>query len=201
MSMLDWPRDCGGDADSFIGGKVLKEVAVGVLRALGNPNAPVVVEEWGDFQCPFCRAFALGAERQLRDTLVASGEVRFVWHNFAFLGPESVWAAEAADCAGDEDAFWAYHDKLFAEQDGENQGKFVKPNLITFAGELSLDVARFNTCLSRNQYLARIEAERAEGLELGVDSTPTFFINGYKLTGVPTFHHLQQIISAQAPAA
>lgn len=81
-------------------------------NVLGRPDAPVEIELWADFQCPACRAFALGPGRQLEETLIAQGRAKLAWRNFAFLGPESLWAAEAAACAGEQGQFWAYHDTL-----------------------------------------------------------------------------------------
>lgn len=169
--------------------------------SLGNPNAPVTVVEWADFQCPYCREFALGAGKQLIQSLVPSGRVRFVWRDFAFLGPESVWAAEAAACAADQGKFWEYHDKLFAEQGGENQGAFAKANLERFAAELGLDAAAFDRCLTSNQHLARVEQERATGTREGVDATPTIFVNGQKYVGPPTYDRLRALIDTASAAA
>jgi protein-disulfide isomerase len=170
-------------------------------HALGDANVPVVVEEWADFQCPYCREFSKGPGRQLRDTLVRDGQVRFVFHNFAFLGPESVWAAEAADCAGDQGKFWDYHDKLYDKGNGENQGAFAKPNLERFAAELGLNPQEFDQCLVRGRYDRAVAAEREQGMQLGVESTPTLFVNGRKVNGVPSFAELVQLINRARAAA
>ena len=78
---------------------------------------------------------------------VNNGNVRLGYWHVAFLGEESQWAAEASECAADQDKFWEYHDKLFASQSGENQGAFNKDNLKQFAADLKLDTAAFNECL------------------------------------------------------
>ncbi|MGH2461125.1 MAG: DsbA family protein [Chloroflexota bacterium] len=169
--------------------------------SLGSPNAPVTVVEWADFQCPYCRGFALGAGKQLIQNLVPSGRVRFVWRNFAFLGPESVWAAEAAACAADQGKFWEYHDKLFDEQGGENQGGFSKANLERFASELGLDAAAFDHCLTSDQHQAAVEGERDVGTREGVDATPTIFVNGQKYVGPPTYDRLVAMIDTASAAA
>ena len=75
-------------------------------HSLGRESASVVVSVWGDYQCPYCRQFSLGPERQLREQFVENGTVRLVWYDFPFLGAESVWAAEAAEAAGAQEHYW-----------------------------------------------------------------------------------------------
>ena len=89
----------------------------------------------------------------------------------AFLGDESFWAAEASECAADQDAFWSYHDKLFASQAGENQGAFNKDRLKGFAAELGLDTAAFNTCLDSGKHTQEVQTQSAAARQLGVNST------------------------------
>ncbi len=101
----------------------------------------------------------------------------------AFLGDESQWAAEAAECAGDQGAFWAYHDKLFASQAGENQGAFAKDKLKGFAADLKLDTAAFNTCLDSGKYTQIVQTQTSAAQMLGVQSTPSFYINDWLVLG------------------
>jgi protein-disulfide isomerase len=170
-------------------------------HALGNQNAPVVVEEWADFQCPFCRRFFEGAGRALRKTYVANGKALFVFHNFPFLGPESLLAAEAAECAGEQGRFWDYHDKLFEEQQGENQGGFRPARLDRFAADLGLDVLSFDHCLQSQQCEPKVQRELDAGEQLGVSWTPTIIVNGVRLPGVPSWDELRAVIDSQAQAA
>ena len=95
----------------------------------GDANAPVTMIEFGDFQCPFCGRYATSAGLQVEEQYIKTGKVRFGFVNFAFLGSESTWAAEAAECAADQNKYWEYHDKLYNSQSGENQGAFNKDNL------------------------------------------------------------------------
>jgi protein-disulfide isomerase len=122
--------------------------------------------------------------------------VRFGYVHFAFLGPESQWAAEASECAADQDAFWEYHDKLFESQSGENQGAFTKDNLKRWAGELGLDTRAFDECLDSGKYASLIDQESQAAQALGVRSTPTFLINGQPLIGAQPFEVFQQSIEA-----
>lgn len=114
---------------------------------------------------------------------VNTGKVTLVYKHSAFLGQESVWAAQAAECAADQGKFWQYHDLLFARQAGENQGAFTEDKLIGFAKELGFDMTKFEPCLKNDQTLSRVQADVQEGQEAGVRGTPTFFINGIPLVG------------------
>lgn len=165
-------------------------------HSMGSESAPVVVSAWGDYQCPYCRQFAQGPEQQLRDSLVKNGQVRFVWYDFAFLGPESYWAAEAAEAAGDQDRYWEYHDKLYQEQGPENSGAYSAENLLRFAQDVGLDLNQFVNDLQTSQPAERVAAEKQRGEELGVNSTPTVFVNDRKLEGVPTFEEISRAIKA-----
>ena len=162
-------------------------------NAMGESSAPVTIEEWGDFQCPACRVFATGVEPQVRTTYVATGKVRFIFRHLAFLGPESTWAAEATECAGEEGRFFDLHDRLYALQRGENTGAFTKLNLQKIARDLGLS-AGFDACLTGDRYGQRIRAETLAGQQKGVSATPTFFINGRKVEGSLSFDQLRAII-------
>ena len=114
---------------------------------------------------------------------VETGLVTFVYKHMAILGTESTWAAEASECAADQDKFWEYHDLVFSRQAGENQGAFTKDKLLGMAQELSLDMTKFEPCLKNDQTLGRVRADTEEGQEAGVRGMPTFFINGQGLVG------------------
>ncbi len=123
--------------------------------------------------------------------------VRFGYQHFAFLGTESEWAAEASECAGDQNAFWEYHDLLFDRWGGENRGAFSKDNLKQFAAEMGLDTAAFSECLDSGKYTSIVRAERAAAQSLGVRGTPAFLINGRPVVGAQPFEVFQQIIEAE----
>ncbi|WKZ45977.1 MAG: thioredoxin domain-containing protein [Anaerolineales bacterium] len=127
---------------------------------------------------------------------VSNGTVRVGYWNFAFLGPESTWSAEAAECAADQDQFWAYHDKLYESQAGENQGAFNKENLKKFAEEIGLDTQAFDECLDSGKYTSLIEQDTQAAQSLGVQSTPTFLVNGQPVIGAQPFEVFQQAIES-----
>ncbi len=126
-----------------------------------------------------------------------SGLVRFEYKNFAVIGPESIRAAEAAACANEQGQFWPYHDTIFANQRGENQGAFRNDTLKAIAAALGLDEAAFNDCLDSDRYREAVEAETTAGQERSVRSTPTLFINGEKIEGAIPFEQLQPLIEAE----
>lgn len=115
------------------------------------------------------------------------------WH-FAFLGDESFQAAEASECAADQDAFWEYHDLLFNNQNGENRGAFSTENLKAFAAELDLDTDEFNQCLDSGKYTEAVSSATGAAQSIGVRSTPAFIVNGQPVVGAQEFAFFQQLI-------
>ena len=125
---------------------------------------------------------------------VDTGKVKFVYLHVAILGQESIWAAQASECAADQDQFWAYHDLLFSRQAGENQGAFTKDKLLVLAQELKLDMAQFGPCLKNDETLDRVKGDTQEGQQVGVRGTPTFFVNGRAVVGALPLQDFQQVI-------
>jgi len=144
---------------------------------LGNADAPITIYEYSDFQCPFCQRAAAEVVPQLDTEYLATGKAKLIFKNFAFLGDESTWAAEASACASEQGKFWEYHNKLYENQAGENKGAFEVENLKRFAGEIGLNQVDFDTCFDERKYAAQIADERDEAENRGVNSSPTFFVN------------------------
>lgn len=126
-----------------------------------------------------------------------AGQVRFGYLHMAFLGPESEWSAEASECAAEQGAFWAYHDLLFDQLAGQNQGAFDKDRLKQFAAELGLETEVFNDCLDSGKYTSLVRTETAMVQSLGVRGTPAFLVNGRPLVGAQPFEAFQQIIETE----
>lgn len=162
----------------------------------GAPDAPVIVVEYGDFQCPYCRQFANGAVRQLKEDYVPGGQVRFVFRHLAFIGNESTWAAEASECANEQGHFWEYHDKLFDEQGEENGGAFSKDNLKRFAADLELDTEQFDQCLDSREYRSQVQDEVNEARRRGIRSTPSVLVNGQLIRDGSNYQVLQAAVEA-----
>lgn len=150
----------------------------------GNRDAKVAIVEFADFQCPFCGRHHELVYPEIVSEYVDTGKASYVYKHLAFLGPESVYAAVAAECAADQGKFWEFHNYLFEHQQGENEGAFNKDKLVGFAQEVGLDMAAFEPCLNTDATVDRVRADTQEAQTLGVSSTPTFFINGRPLVGL-----------------
>ncbi len=171
-------------------------------RVLGNPQAPVLIELYEDFQCPACAVFTSRLEPLLVQNFVATGSARLAFRQFPFIGPESLRAAEASLCADAQGRFWDYHDLLFANQSGENQGAFSDRRLIAFAESLGLDMGAFKTCFEDATYRDEAMAEFQAGRALGVDSTPTIVVNGRIVEGAsPNLIPSYELIAAAIETA
>jgi protein-disulfide isomerase len=181
----------------------MSQITIRPANRLGSPDAPITIVEFSDFQCPFCSKVEREAIAQLRDPYARNGKISIVYKHAAVLGDESTWAAQAAECAADQGQFWEYHDLLFANQDGENQGAFTKAKLIGLAQELELAPTRFASCLNNDETLTRVQADTQEAHAVGVRGTPTFFalapgsagINGRSLVGAQPFTAFEKMIA------
>ncbi len=146
--------------------------------ALGNPNASILIEEYSDFQCPFCKK----AEEVIQPILEQYGkEIRFEYHHYPILTkhPYALKAAEASECANDQGEFWRYHDILFKNQEGDG---LKVSNLKRYAEQLGLDTEKFNACLDSDAKKDIVLLEEREGVQKGVIQTPSFLINGKLFT-------------------
>ena len=154
-------------------------------HALGRADAGLVVEVWADYQCPYCARFTAQVEPQIVADYVATGKVRLVFRDLAFLGEESRWAAVAARLAEQQGRFWPYHDYLFANQQGENAGSFTIERLEEIAGRIGLDRSTFDAGLelsaARTAFAAIRTDMEADATRLGIHSTPTVVVDGRPL--------------------
>ena len=170
-------------------------------RSRGESNAPVTMIEFGDYQCPACKRFEETSASQIEETYIATGRVRLEFRNMSIIGDESTVAGAAAECANEQDAFWPYHDKLFEEQRGENSGAFSFDRLKGFASDLGLDQTAFDECLDSMRTQQVVLDETAAGREAGVNSTPSFFINGQLVKDARSFSDFQDIIEGKLAEA
>jgi protein-disulfide isomerase len=155
------------------------------MNNLGNPNAPVKVEAFEDFQCPFCKAYTQDTEPIIISTFVSTGKVYYTFTPFSFLddqagntAQESKTAAAAAFCAMDQGKFWQYHAMIYANQTGENVGDFTVRRLVAFAGKLGLDTNQFQSCMNSGKYTQQVLTDKADASTKGVNATPYFLVNG-----------------------
>ncbi len=169
--------------------------------ALGRVDAPVVLAEWGDFQCPFCRLYSTRTEPALLRQYVDSGQVRVEWHDFAYLGPESVLAARAARAAGEQGRFWDFHTALYADQPAENRGLVTDASLAATATRLGLDVDRFRRDYADPAIAAAVAADQDEGARLGVGGVPSFVVGDRLIFGAQPLSTFQQALDAALAGA
>jgi protein-disulfide isomerase len=157
----------------------------------GNPDAPVTIVEFSDFQCSFCRKFWQETLPRIEEKYIRTGKVRFVYRHLAILGPPSVQAGIAAECAHEQGKFWPYHDRLFT-----NTGPFAftTRNLKRHAEALQLDTAKFGACLDSERPREKVEQETIIGRAIGMTGTPGFLINGGRLIGAQPYEVFEEII-------
>ena len=159
--------------------------------SLGPADAKIVIVEFSDFQCPYCRSFHAETFKALLDAY--PGQVRFVYRNFPLtsIHPGAMPAAVASLCANDQNAYWDFYEKLFSSEDLD-EATFVK-----YATDLGLNVDTFTTCLSAGGHDAAIKQDMDFSINLGVQSTPTFFVNGLAMVGAQPLSSFKQLIDKE----
>jgi protein-disulfide isomerase len=159
--------------------------------AIGPTNAPITIVEFSDYQCPFCRRW----HAEVYEPLLAAypGQIRLVYRHLPLtsIHPDAMSAAEAAMCAGEQDAYWQYHEKLFG---GESLGNSI---YVQYARDLGLNMMTFEACLSDHKYQQAVQADSDFALNLGIRSTPTFFINGLAIVGAQPLDVFKQVIDKE----
>jgi len=156
-----------------------------------------LIEEFSDFQCPFCRRYVEQTQPSLDKDYVATGKVRLVFKNFPLraIHPHAESAAEAALCAGVQGKFWPMHDLLFQHQSEWEGKKDAAPVFRSFAQKLGLDMARYDLCWKAQPFKDQINRELAEGKSRGVSGTPSFFINGWPVVGAQPLSTFRDVIA------
>lgn len=160
--------------------------------SIGPDDAPIVIVEFSDFQCPFCKRW----HEQVYQPLMAAypGKIRLVYRNLPLtsIHPEAMPAAEASMCASEQNAYWQYHEALFNGQEVLSSGFYTQT-----ATDLGLDLTAFQTCMDEHRYQAQIQADMDFALGIGVQSTPTFFINGLAIVGAQPLSTFTDIIDKE----
>ena len=163
--------------------------------AMGDAKAAVTLVEFSDFQCPFC-ARVMPTLKRVRETY--GDRVRIVWKDFPLtaIHPQAFRAAEAGQCAREQGKFWEYHDRLFA-----NQQMLDVEFLKKYAADTGLDAAKFSACMDTAKYGDRVQEQMGIGARLGVESTPTTFINGRLVSGAQPYEVFAAIIDEELERA
>lgn len=153
----------------------------------GNLGAKLVIVQFSDFQCPFCFQ-AFPAIREIMNKY--QDQSLFIYRHFPIQGENSFLAAEAAECAWEQNLFWQFHDRLFFSSTRE-----ISLEKLQAAAQLSgLNLEQFNQCLNFGRYRAQVVEDFEDAVNLGVAGTPTFFINGHRIAGVVTLEQWEKII-------
>lgn len=159
---------------------------------IGPEDAEIIIVEFSDYQCPYC----LRWHQQVYNELMAAypGKIRLVYRNLPLtsIHPEAMPAAIAAECAGDQNAYWPYHDALFSGKYELGQEAYKQ-----YASELGLDTAAFETCLTENPNADVIQADMDFAINLGIRSTPTFFVNGLAIVGAQPIEVFKSVIDRE----
>ena len=167
------------------------EIPTDGYYTLGPADAPITLVEFSDFQCPYCRRWH---EETYKPLLAAyPGQIKVVYRNLPLVSihPDAFSAAEAAMCAGEQNVFWPYHDKLFSSE-ALNEVVYEQ-----YAQELSLNIPTFVDCITEHKYQEEIKSDSDFAINLGISSTPTFFINGLAVVGAQPLDVFTQIIDKE----
>lgn len=181
-------RGGGGDSDMVAALQDAHENFPQDLAAgasVGDPDAPLKLDMYEDFQCGFCLSHTAEAEPTLIEEYVKTGKLQITFKHLPVLGTESLRAATASQCAADQDRFWDYQNRLFLEiaekNPARNSGAFSDDNLRKFASDVGLDVDEFDQCFNSDTHLALIQQQERDARAFGLTGTPSFVINGQPL--------------------
>jgi protein-disulfide isomerase len=162
--------------------------------SIGPDNAPVTIIEFSDFQCPYCEVWY----KQVYQQLLAAypNKIRLVYRDLPLpMHPEAVPAAEAAECANEQGAFWKYHDLLFDQQYGLNRAAYEH-----YAADLGLDPTAFAACLDSHRFQSEIQADASDAASVGISGTPSFVVNGRILVGALPLSEFKAVIDEELAA-
>ena len=178
------PKDVSSDDDAF----------------LGDKDASVVLIEFSDYQCPFCRSFWRDTLPLIKSEYIDTGKATFVYRDFPLsFHPGAMPAAQATECAEEQGKFWEMHDKIFSEQDKQGTGtiQFDGNDVKKWAGGIGLNMDEFNSCFGSQKYDNEIAIDLKDGQAAGVSGTPTLFINGKSVVGAQPFSVFKSLIEAE----
>ena len=169
---------------------------------LGDPNAPITLVEFGDYQCHYCNVFFESIEEDIIKNYVETGKVKMIFKDYNIIGPDSVKASQGAHCANDQGLFWEYHDILYSNWTGENNGWASGTNLANFAQEVGLDTNEWSECMIQQKHSQTILNSNDDAKALELTGTPAFFVinsNGEisKLFGAQPFEVFKKTFDSE----
>lgn len=171
------------------------DVAVGHFPPQGNENAKVKIIEFADLRCPFCQQFYKEAEQSIINDYVKTGKAVLYFRHFEFLGPASLVAGNAVECANEQGKFWEMHNYLYDNQPSESDtSMYTNEKMTQIAGTLGVNTTQFKSCMDSNKYQANLDKDMSDGQAAGVSGTPTIFINGRSIVGAEPYASIKPLI-------
>jgi protein-disulfide isomerase len=169
---------------------------------LGDPNAPITLVEFGDYQCHYCNVFFQSIEKDIVKNYVDTGKVKIIFKDYNIIGEDSVIASQGAHCANDQGLFWEYHDILYSNWTGENNGWASSENLAIFAQQIDLNMNKWSECMKKGSHSQIILKSNDDARTLELTGTPAFFIINSegkvsKLFGAQPFEVFKKIFDSQ----
>ena len=169
---------------------------------LGNPNASITLVEFGDYQCHYCHVFFETIEGKIMKNYIETGKVKMIFKDYNIIGKDSVKASQGAHCANDQGLFWEYHDILYSNWTGENNGWASSENLAIFAQQIDLNMNKWSECMNKGLHSQIILKSNDDARTLELTGTPAFFIINSegkvsKLFGAQPFEVFKKIFDAQ----
>ena len=187
--------EVGGEEDVEVEDVV--DVSVDDDDMLGDPDAPITIIEFSDFQCPYCQRFHVNTFGQLKENYIDTGKVNFVYRDYPLsFHANALPAAEATECAGEQDSFWEMYEMVFDNLDEWADAEEADALFAVYATEIGLDVSEFESCLASDAMVDEIKADMQDGIAYGVTATPTFFVNGQRVVGAQPYSVFSSIIDS-----
>jgi protein-disulfide isomerase len=179
-------------------GDIVNNVSPDDDPSMGSENAKVLIVEFSDFECLYCKIYFDQTFQNIKKKYVDTDKVRYVIRDFPLeIHPRAPLAAEAATCAGAQNKYWEMHNKLFQNQDQWLMANDPILAFSAFAQDLNLDKTKFEDCVKKSAYQNEIAKDITDGQSYGVTKTPTFFINGHKIIGAQDFRVFQNVIESE----
>ncbi len=171
------------------------DVAVGHLPPQGDPNAKVKIIEFADMRCPFCQQFYKESGQSIINDYVKTGKAVLYFRHFEFLGPASLVAGNAVECANEQGKFWEMHNYLYDNQPSESDtSMYTNEKMTQIAGTLGVNTTQFKSCMDSNKYQTNLDKDMSDGQAAGVSGTPTIFINGRSIVGAEPYASIKPLI-------
>jgi protein-disulfide isomerase len=182
--------------------KIISTIITNGSPILGDLNAPITLIEFGDYQCHFCNVHFHNTEHDLLENYIYTGKVKMIFKDFTIIGPDSINAAHGTHCADDQGKFWEYHDILYNNWTGENNGWASSDNLLRFAQEIELNIDEWSNCMIEARHSQIITDSSKNARDLGITGTPAFFVVGsenniIKISGAQPFENFEEIFELE----